>query len=64
MKLSDQALCCIMVALQKSIMEQKDIVSVLKGFVFAKQEFADGTVELTVSNPPTQIFFSEDPVEE
>jgi hypothetical protein len=55
MKLSDQALSCIMVALQKSLMEQTDIVPVLKGFEFVKQEFLDGSIELTVKNPPTQI---------
>jgi hypothetical protein len=55
MTLSDQALSCVMVALQKSLMEQSDIVPVLKGFNFVQQHLADGTVELTVSNPPTQI---------
>ena len=55
MKLSTQALSCIMIALQKSLMEQSDIVPVLKGFEFATQEFLDGTVELSVKNPPTQI---------
>ena len=55
MTLSDQALSCVMVALQKSLMEQSDIVPVLKGFNFVQQHLTDGTVELTVSNPPTQI---------
>ena len=55
MTLSDQALSCVMIALQKSLMEQSDIVPVLKGFNFVQQHLADGTVELTVSNPPTQI---------
>ncbi len=55
MTLSDQALSCVMVALQKSLMEQSDIVPVLKGFQFSKQEFADGSVELFVNNPPTSI---------
>lgn len=54
-KLSDQALACVMVALQKSLMEQSDIVPVLKGFEFYTQEFLDGTTELLVKNPPTQI---------
>lgn len=53
--LSDQALSCIMVALQKSLMEQSDIVPVLKGFEFSTQDFLDGTSELSVKNPPTQI---------
>jgi hypothetical protein len=55
MTLSDQALSCVMVALQKSLMEQSDIVPVLKGFQFIEQHLADGTVELVVKNPPTQI---------
>lgn len=50
MKLSDQALSCIMVALQKSIMEQSDIIPVLKGLKFVCAE-----EELTVLNPPTTI---------
>lgn len=50
MKLSDQALTCIMVALQKSIMEQSDIVPVLKGF-----KFAEADEQLTILNPPTTI---------
>jgi hypothetical protein len=53
--LSDQALACVMVALQKSLMEQSDIVPVLKGFEFVTQQFADGTFELVVTNPPNQI---------
>ena len=53
--LSDQALSCVMVALQKSLMEQTDIVPVLKGFEFYTQEYLDGTHELLVKNPPTQI---------
>lgn len=60
MKLSDQALSCVMVALQKSLMEQTDIVPVLKSFDFE----ADPNEELVVMNPPTQILFSEEPVEE
>lgn len=47
MKLSDQALSCIMVALQKSLMEQTDIVPLLKGF-----EMVLEGEELVVSNPP------------
>jgi hypothetical protein len=60
MTLSDQALSCVMVALQKSLMEQTDIVPVLKGFVFE----TDPKEELVVTNPPTQILFSDEPVEE
>jgi hypothetical protein len=44
-----------MVALQKSLMEQSDIVPVLKGFEMAVSTLADGTKELYVKNPPTQI---------
>lgn len=51
MTLSDQALGAVMLALQKSLLEQSDIVPVLKGFVFQIQ---DG--ELLVTNPPTVTF--------
>lgn len=55
MTLSDQALTCIMVALQKSLMEQSDIVPVLKGFDFILQTQQDGSQLLAVTNPPTKI---------
>ena len=48
MKLSNQALGAVMMALQKSLLEQSDIVPVLKGFELEEQ---DG--ELVVKNPPT-----------
>ena len=48
MKLSDQALGAVMMALQKSLLEQSDIVPVLKDFDFV----LDGE-ELSVTNPPT-----------
>ena len=48
MKLSDQALGAIMMALQKSLLEQTDIVPVLKSFEL--QLMDDG--ELLVTNPP------------
>ena len=51
MKLSDQALSCVMVALQKSLLEQTDIVPVLKGF-----ELKLEGEEVVVTNPPTSIF--------
>lgn len=54
MKLSDQALSCVMVALQKSLMEQSDIVPVLKGFNLAEVD-VEGEKQLIVTNPPTQI---------
>ena len=47
MYMSDQALGAIMMALQKSLMEQSDIVPVFKGFKFRLSE--DG---LMVLNPP------------
>lgn len=57
MKLSDQALSAIMMALQKSLLEQTDIVPVLKAMDFTKDETTKrwGTKngELIVSNPPS-----------
>jgi hypothetical protein len=47
MQLSNQALGAVMIALQKSLMEQSDIVPVLQGFVFSETE--EG---LVVENPP------------
>tara|TARA_R100000008_G_C3537427_1_gene142833 strand:- start:360 stop:566 length:207 start_codon:yes stop_codon:yes gene_type:complete len=54
MKLSDQALGAVMMALQKSLLEESDIVPVLKGFDF----IVEGTnqTELIVTNPPTVKF--------
>ena len=49
LKLSDAALGAIMMALQKSLLEQSDIVPVLKGFNFKISE----SEELFVMNPPT-----------
>ena len=49
MILSDQALGAIMMALQKSLLEQSDIVPTLKSF-----QFQIGTdEELIINNPPT-----------
>jgi hypothetical protein len=58
MKLSDQALGAVMLALQKSLMEQSDIVPMLKDFDF----IVDGPAqsELIVINPPT-VKFDNDP---
>jgi|TARA_R110002124_G_scaffold261522_1_gene427428 hypothetical protein len=47
MYISDQALGAVMMALQKSLMEQSDIVPVLKEFKFRLSD--DG---LMVMNPP------------
>ena len=57
MKLSDQALGAIMMALQKSLLEQTDIVPVLRSMDFIKGEETKrwGTKDgqLDVLNPPT-----------
>ena len=50
MKLSDQALGAVMMALQKSLLEESDIVPVLKGFNFIVAGYSQD--ELTVTNPP------------
>ena len=49
LKLSDQALGALMLALQKSLVEQSDIVPVLKDFDW--RPGANG--KLYVENPPT-----------
>ena len=46
-ELSDQALGALMMALQKSLMEQSDIIPVLKGLQFVN---TDGG--LNIMNPP------------
>tara|TARA_R100000008_G_scaffold48043_1_gene28510 strand:- start:166 stop:423 length:258 start_codon:yes stop_codon:yes gene_type:complete len=48
MNLSDQALGALMMALQKSLLEQSDIVPTLKAFRLAE----DASGELVVVNPP------------
>ena len=48
-KLSNQAVGAIMMALQKSLMEQTDIVPVLRSFNVQ----VDDAGELVVMNPPT-----------
>ena len=58
MHLSNQALGAIMMALQKSLMEQSDITPVLKAFVFTDSE--EG---LAVENPPI-LEFDTDPSED
>ena len=47
-KLSDEALGAVMMALQNSLIQQTDIVPVLKGFDFK----VDDKEELYVMNPP------------
>lgn len=54
MKLSEQALSCIMIALQKSIMEQSDIVPILQDFNFISED-----ERLVVTNPPSSLFISK-----
>ena len=48
LKLSDEALGAVMMALQKSLLEQSDIVPVLRGFEFK----IDDKEELYIMNPP------------
>jgi len=55
MTLSDQALSCVMVALQKSLMEQEDIVP-----MFREMDFYEENGQLFVRNPPQQMFLKED----
>ena len=51
MKLSKQAMGAIMMALQKSLLEQSDIVPVLESFDFITEGSEDCTF-LKVKNPP------------
>jgi hypothetical protein len=53
--LSDQALGAVMMALQKSLLEQSDIVPVLKGFRFKLSDQG-----LVVMNPPLVKFGLEE----
>ena len=56
MKLSDQAIAAVMMALQKSLLEQSDIVPVLKSFDFGKssdtKRWGTKSGELEVATPP------------
>ena len=54
MKLSDQALMSIMVALQKSILEETDIVPILKSFELTLSDEVPAG-ELVVTNPPQSL---------
>ena len=54
MNMSDQAVGAVMMSLQKSLMEQSDIVPVLKGF---KMKLSDEG--LVVVNPPVVKFNDE-----
>jgi len=56
MKLSDQAITCLMGALQKCILEQTDITNLLRNFDFDKapeNKRWGGNGALVVTNPPT-----------
>ncbi len=57
MRLSSQAMSAIMLALQKSLLEQTDIIPVLESFDFTKDEntkrWGTKAGELVVTNPPT-----------
>ena len=55
MKLSNQAMGSLMMALQRSLMEQTDITETLKSFVFVLDD-----EELVVTNPPTVQLDRED----
>ena len=58
-KLSNQALGAVMMALQESLLNELDIVPILKGF-----ELVEGDEGLIVSNPPTVRVSSESPITE
>ena len=58
MKLTEQSVGAVMMALQKSLMEQSDIVPVLKGFKFKLSD--EG---LVVMNPPL-VKFNEETAEQ
>ena len=60
LRLSNEAVGAVMMALQKSLLEQSDIVPVLKGFEFKISE----QEELYVMNPPIIKFENEVPEEE
>ena len=60
LKLSDEAIGALMMALQKSLLERSDIVPVLKGFDLKVNE--EG--ELWVMNPPIVKFGLEEVEEE
>ena len=60
MKLSDQAVGAVMMALQKSLLEQSDIVPVIKGFEFVPATDEEGEeAQLFIKNPPLVKFNEE-----
>ena len=56
MKLSNQAVGALMMALQRSLMEQSDIVPVLQEMNFQVNPEDSSHTELVVTNPPTVSF--------
>ena len=58
-KLSNQALGAIMMALQESLLNELDIVPILKGF-----ELVEGEEGLVVRNPPTVRVSNDEPIAE
>jgi hypothetical protein len=54
MHLSNQALGAIMIALQESLLNELDIVPILKGF-----ELEENDGELVIKNPPTVRYSDE-----
>ena len=59
LKLSNQALGAVMMALQESLLNELDIVPILKGFELVQSE--DG---LVVANPPTVRVSNDAPISE
>jgi len=60
MKLSNQAMGALMMALQKSLMDQSDIVETLREFDFV----VNTDEQLVVENPPVLRFVEEEDKEE
>jgi len=58
-KLSNQALGAVMMALQESLLNELDIVPILKGF-----ELKQGDEGLVVTNPPTVRVSNNKPITE
>ncbi len=56
MKLSNQALGALMFVLQRSLMEQSDIVPILQNLNFEINPEDESSLELVVTNPPTVNF--------
>jgi hypothetical protein len=56
MKLSNQAVGALMMALQRSLMEQSDIVPVLQDMNFQVNPEDSSHTELVVTNPPAVKF--------